>query len=290
MIRAAGIVLWRERTPFDVEILLVHRKKQGDWSFPKGKIDDGETAIAAALRELYEETSYEGDIGQYIGSTSYRVDDEKKKVKYWMAKAISDVNFTQNDEVDRIEWLPFKMARHFLTYEEDRDILREFKKKERHTKSLILLRHTKAIKRSDWSSYDLQRPLSQVGVQQSKQLIKQLGRFVISGIYTSDAMRCIGSVEELASTLNRPLHINQILNEESFEKDTKQVFDFVRQLMKFEGNQLLCSHNPVIPSIIRDLATTKFRELPDLEPGDAYIVHFMGSEILDVEYINFSAN
>ncbi len=55
MIRAAGAMLWRPG-PSGPEVALIHRPRKPDWSFPKGKLDPGETARAAAVREVREET------------------------------------------------------------------------------------------------------------------------------------------------------------------------------------------------------------------------------------------
>ena len=51
IIRAAGAVVWRKRTNGIVEIALVHRPKYDDWSLPKGKVEPGESAIAAGDRK-----------------------------------------------------------------------------------------------------------------------------------------------------------------------------------------------------------------------------------------------
>ena len=50
-LRAAGGIVIR-----DGRVLLVHRPKYDDWTFPKGKAEDGETDEACALREVLEET------------------------------------------------------------------------------------------------------------------------------------------------------------------------------------------------------------------------------------------
>ena len=90
MIKAAGAVVWREDNPFELEVLLVHRPQFDDWSFPKGKIEEGESAISAAFREVREETGVKATFGQFLGTSSYKVDEHKKKVKYWMAQARPD--------------------------------------------------------------------------------------------------------------------------------------------------------------------------------------------------------
>ena len=40
--------MWRRAAAGEVEVLLVHRPLQDDWSFPKGKLDPGEDAAVAA--------------------------------------------------------------------------------------------------------------------------------------------------------------------------------------------------------------------------------------------------
>ena len=52
---AAGAVVCR-RSDGGSEVLVVHRPKYDDWSFPKGKLDPGEHLLAATLREVEEET------------------------------------------------------------------------------------------------------------------------------------------------------------------------------------------------------------------------------------------
>ena len=54
-IAAAGGVLWREGDA-GREVAVVHRPRYDDWSLPKGKLDDGEPHLVAALREIREET------------------------------------------------------------------------------------------------------------------------------------------------------------------------------------------------------------------------------------------
>jgi 8-oxo-dGTP diphosphatase len=285
MIRAAGAIIWRENAPFELEILVIHRPKYDDWSFPKGIVDDGEAAVAAAYREVKEETGIDAIFGQYLGSTSYKVEDNKKKVKYWMAQAKSDQGaFVPNSEVDKIEWVDSKTARHFLTHDEDRDMLDDFLAKERYVSTLVLLRHAKAIKRSEWTDYDLDRPLSADGNEQSHKLIAQLVPFGISGIFSSDATRCFSTIEPFSLAADLRVTVTQDLNEEEFEKSAKTSVEYVRQLMKFEGNQLVAGHNPIIPHVLSKVAGVDY-SADDLSPADAWIVHHRGDKIVAVEFL-----
>ncbi|MFD0038411.1 NUDIX hydrolase [Streptomyces anulatus] len=118
---AAGCVLWR-RAPDgdgnDVEVCLVHRPRYDDWSFPKGKLKRGEEPLAAAVREVLEETGHHCAPGDRLPTSRYAVDGRPKEVAYWAAEATGG-SFTANDEVDRILWLTPDAARVRLTRPRD---------------------------------------------------------------------------------------------------------------------------------------------------------------------------
>ena len=63
-VRAAGAVVTRKGARKEWEVLLVHRPKYDDWSFPKGKLDRGEHRLGAAVREVEEETGLRVRLGR----------------------------------------------------------------------------------------------------------------------------------------------------------------------------------------------------------------------------------
>jgi 8-oxo-dGTP diphosphatase len=102
---------------------LVHRPRYGDWSFPKGKLEPGEQHLDCALREVYEETGYKCKAGQELASTHYADHlGRHKTVRYWLME-ITEGNFSPNEEVDTIAWLPFHLAEGTLTYPHDKEVL-----------------------------------------------------------------------------------------------------------------------------------------------------------------------
>ena len=111
------------------EVLLVHRPKYDDWSFPKGKLDKGESLEECALREVFEETGFTCELQDFIGTVAYQ--DRKgrqKEVHYWQM-AVKEGFFQVNSEVDDICWVAGKHALEILTYHHDRDFLSSLIKK-----------------------------------------------------------------------------------------------------------------------------------------------------------------
>jgi 8-oxo-dGTP pyrophosphatase MutT (NUDIX family) len=104
------------------EVLLVHRPKYDDWSFPKGKAVADESDQECAVREVEEETGLLCELGSPLPAVSYRSRGRPKRVRYWLMRPQSG-DFTADDEVDETAWLDLATARKRLTYEHDRALL-----------------------------------------------------------------------------------------------------------------------------------------------------------------------
>ncbi len=106
-------------------MLLVHRPAYDDWSFPKGKVERGESEEECAVREVEEETGLVCALGRELGSTTYR--DSKgrtKTVRYWLMDVLAgSLHF--DHEVDDARWLSAESAAELLTYERDVTLLHD---------------------------------------------------------------------------------------------------------------------------------------------------------------------
>jgi len=123
VVRAAGGLV-RRTGPVGTEVLLVHRPAYDDWTFPKGKADEGESDEDCALREVWEETGLRCALEDDAGATDY-IDarGRPKQVRWWLMRALDDEAFEPNDEVDELRWAGLDDAAQLLTYERDAELL-----------------------------------------------------------------------------------------------------------------------------------------------------------------------
>ena len=288
IILAAGALVWRKSKEKKIEIAVIHRPKYNDWTIPKGKVELNESSIACAYREVIEETSIETEFGMYLGEVKYQSLDGPKQVSFWSAQVVKENTFTPNSEVDEIKWVEAAKAAKFLSLESDREILSKFNKLKYESKPLVLLRHAKALSRDEWQGDDDDRPLDSLGQMQAKRLLSIYQAFNLEHIHTSDAIRCYDTVEPMAKALGLRLEVSNKLSESAFKKDKEDAFDYARDLIKSDKRALLCSHNPILPKVLNKLTKKSDVESDEekLYPADAWVIHRIGKEVIQIDRIN----
>jgi 8-oxo-dGTP diphosphatase len=122
LVRAAGGVVWR-RGPKGLEVLLIHRPRYGDWSFPKGKAKgEAESDEETAVREVEEEVGLRLEPGPELESTRYRDSKGRQKVvRYWAMELPDGADAIAGDGVDEVRWAGLGEAEQQLTW--DRDVV-----------------------------------------------------------------------------------------------------------------------------------------------------------------------
>jgi len=201
-IRAAGAVVWRPAGR-GAQVLLVHRPKYDDWSLPKGKLEPGEHVLAAAIREVAEETGLGVTLGRRLPPVRYLANDLPKRVDYWVAEATGTAGaFVPNSEIDEVVWVAADAsvgAR--TTYHRDAETIAAFLAGPRRTTPLILLRHASAGAKSAWKGDDSARPLDAEGERDATALAGLLRCFGAGRVVSAPAERCVATVRPYAATV-----------------------------------------------------------------------------------------
>ena len=167
LVRSAGALVWRftdpERVavpgepidPADIEVLMVHRPRYHDWSWPKGKTENGESLVAAAVREVEEETGQIVTLGAPLTTQRYRLGGgQTKEVHYWVGTPVpaghaserlrAPVARAPRTEIDQTAWTSPERAADMLTRRGDRRLLADIVARAREgrlvTTTLLVLR------------------------------------------------------------------------------------------------------------------------------------------------------
>ncbi len=289
---AAGAILWRLEKG-ELKLAIIHRARYDDWSWPKGKIDKGETIAEAAVREIREETGLRVSLGAYLAEINYKLPSGgKKQVHYWAAKvsdkALAESKFKPSEEVAKVDWKTPQQARKLLSYEFDDQplttLLDLFERGLLDTKPLIVLRHAKAMARADWKGGkavdDGKRPLHDFGKQQAKALIKPLTAFGVRRVVTSPWKRCRDTVLPFATKRKAKLVERSQLSELGNAKRPARTSNVIEDLLESNKATVVCSHRPSLPTILKTIAGCAPADLKreinaatSLRPGQMLVVH-----------------
>ena len=288
LIQAAGAVLWRKSDISQLEIAVIHRPRYDDWSLPKGKVESGESHISAGYREIQEETGYESTFGPEIGTVVYKLEGAPKEVRYWAAAATIKTGTPNPQEVDEVLWLAPKKAKEKLTNKDDRAIIDFSLDFGADTFPIILLRHAKALKRTEWDGDDGDRPLEHRGQLQAKRLLPIYLPYGISEVHTSDALRCIETIDLMTRLIEKTAIFSADLSEYGYAKDREAPLDYVQDLMNRGISAIVCSHNPIIPKVVKKLVGKKYFKSMDreLEPAQAIVLHCRAGEVIACDWID----
>lgn len=282
---AAGAVCYRV-VDGKVKVLLVHRAYRDDVSFPKGKVDPGEALPITAVRELEEETGLRLKLGAWLDITRYRLPSRKLKyVTYWQAEvsdeAIAASTFESNGEIGDLQWAGFKTAKEALTYPRDRQLLKDFKRRVKagllDTVPIVLLRHCKAKDATTWRDEDRDRPLGKRGVKDAVFMAELLSSWSIDRIVSSDASRCLQTVEPLSARTGIPVEAVTGLSQDAYVSGTDTLSTVAAELAGNLRATVVCSHGPVLPSLAaalsRHLTGVDDAAFEPLQVGEAVVLH-----------------
>lgn len=294
-VRAAGVVPVRLRSG-RLQVAVVHRPKYDDWSWPKGKVDPGESLPACAVREVAEETGVQVELGLPLPSVKYPVNSDKLKVcLYWAARPIADDRgavaarervVPGEKEVDEVRWVDATKALKKLTHKHDREPLGALIDLHEDgfldTWSVLIARHGRAKKRSAWPDGEETRPLTKPGAHQARALVPLLAAYGAEEIITSPWARCHETLAPYARASGIEAFLAPQLTEQAAKEDPSGVRALVADVLeRRDVPTVICTHRPVMPMILaaveRKSPHRVLNVLPENDPylrtGEVLVLH-----------------
>ncbi|MDX6297695.1 MAG: 8-oxo-(d)GTP phosphatase [Nocardioidaceae bacterium] len=279
-VKAAGCLVWRHGSD-EPEVVVVHRPRWDDWSFPKGKLDAGETTIEAAAREVAEETGLRVRLGPRLHDDHYTISSgQQKVVSYWVAKPPPDANlarFEPNSEIDDVRWMPVSQAREQLSYPRDVELLDELTVTAFESSVLLVVRHAEARKRRTWRGDDTERPLAAEGMRTAARLVPVLAAYGVTRVVTSSSARCVDTMLPYANAFGVKVRLMPGLSEEKVSD--KVLARLANKALHSRKRIAICTHRPVLPRLCSALGIT---DTP-LAPGGLLVLHRAAGKVLSVE-------
>ncbi|MCA4132879.1 NUDIX hydrolase [Arthrobacter sp. M4] len=298
-VTAAGAIPWRIHHGA-LEVLLIHRPRYDDWSWPKGKIDDGETIPECGMREVEEEIGLKGSLGIPLPPIHYHVEAGLKVVHYWAVQVTDHRIRPDGKEVDSVMWAAPDRAASFLSNPTDVDPLRALEKAhlrgELDTWPLIVVRHAKAKPRSSWTKAEGDRPLAATGQRQALAVQRLLRVWNPERIVTSPWKRCIATIAPYAKVAGAKVKLVDALTEHHHQRNPKKTAAAIEALFDKQVSVAACTHRPALPTVFRALGGHMGAELrsqlptsdPYLTPGEVLVFHVAkgpGKRIVAIEQI-----
>lgn len=230
---AAGALVWRLKND-KLQVLVVHRPRYDDWSFPKGKAEPGESMVLTAIREVAEETGRQIVLGRYLGKARRRlVSGRKKRTLYWAAQVLPEagpgeglraaVKPASKREIDKVRWWKVEKAARKLTHADDKRLLARlvdwYESGQLQVHSLVLVRHAKAVSRATWGygiNSEITRPLVMGrGQAQARDVAALLSAYGVGELVSSPWKRCVDTLAPYAHGCGLDLRSDEAFTEVS---------------------------------------------------------------------------
>lgn len=285
VIRAAGGVVWRHQSG-GLEVALVHRPKYDDWSLPKGKLEAGESALAAAVREIREELGAEVAVSRRLDRIDYDVPDGHKRVDFWVMRHRGGT-FAPTAEIDEVRWLPVGQARAELSHAGERRVLADLARLPVPESVLVLIRHAKAGKRAHWHADDNDRPLDDEGRRQAERLSSFLQAFAPDRVMAAAPLRCVQTVQPLARDLALELAVDATFSDDAFLRNPETTIAAVHALAKPGRVSVLCSQGETIPGLIEHFAPSV--QNTRTKKAAAWVLGFVDGTVASADYYPHAA-
>ena len=124
IVAASGGLVWRQASR-GRELVVIHRRRQADWTLPKGKVKPGESWLQCAIREVLEETGYNVEVESHAGWVCYDTGEITKVVRFWNMRPLGESQLESSEEVVSMHWMTAQEAAQRLDHEGERELVKQ---------------------------------------------------------------------------------------------------------------------------------------------------------------------
>jgi len=256
--------------PSALEVLMIQQGAGGSWRLPVASMGPDEYVAACAARAARTDAQLGIRLGTPIAASP--VGDGARPVAWWRAQVTIPGLASVGDGIDHIVWLPAREAADRAAGTGDELVIGRAVTLA-DTVPIMLVRHGKAMARSDWSGRDQARPLTARGRRQAVALTPLMAAYGVTRLASSTSTRCVKTLVPYGTAAQLEIEGWSTLSEEQAEISLKAVDKLMRRLIDqtLESGQPLaiCGHRPVLPTMLAALGIPSRQ----LRPGACVVAH-----------------
>jgi 8-oxo-(d)GTP phosphatase len=264
---AAGGVVWG-RPGGEIAVAL-----DGD-RLPRGDVGAAEHPVSAAHAAVAQIVEH----APVLGARLPRQRRDGRRFDFWEMQLRQDA--------PRLHWFTPPDALERLQDPVDRQAVRRFSATPRPDSTILLVRHGLAGRKSRWPGPDEQRPLDAVGSAQAQRLRDTLPYWSPRRIVSAEKLRCVQTVEPLASALSLPIEHEPVLTEDCNEGEAFPALARIEGIAAEESTTVICSQGGVIPTAVAALHVSAGLPLPSIraKKGSTWVLQFAAGRLIHADY------
>ncbi len=271
-----------------MEVAAVWRPRVGNWSLPKGKLDDGEHLLTAACREVEEETGVPVIPQMWLCRAAYVLPnptgDVYKTVDFWsMRTERPDAGFVADEEIGERRWMPLPEAFETLTRPRDQQALKAFTALPAVTATVLLV--APAEIEPEFDGPDVARPLSRRGREQAVRLAALTALYRPERALSATGRASVQTVEPVARAVRCELAGDSVFDAEAHGRSPARAGTRLREVASAGGCAIVCADPEVVSDTVAILADEDDLAIADVSTrtGQGWVLSLAGQRLIGVE-------
>ncbi|GAB3644924.1 NUDIX hydrolase [Glycomyces tarimensis] len=285
---AAGGVLWRTGARGRIEVVAVWRPKVGNWSLPKGKLDEGEHPLTAACREVEEETGVPVIPQMWLCRAAYVLPnptgDVYKTVDFWsMRTEKPDAAFVADEEIGERRWMALAEARERLDRPRDQQALKAFSAMPAVSSTILLVAPAEMERAFDGP--DVARPLSAAGREQAVRLAALAALYQPERALSATGRASVQTLEPVATAVRCGLTGDSVFDADAHGRNPERSSTRLRELAAAGGCAIVCAEPEVVSDTVAILADEDDLAAADVSTraGEGWVLSLAGQRLIGIE-------